>query len=59
MGNKRRHKIFSIEKVIQGRGHIGAFFCVEEEQFYFMLALWKWDIYIGKLIDWNGFYDGL
>ena len=60
MRNKnRRYKWFSIEKVNVHKGHIGAFFCVEDEQVYLMISLWKWDIYFGKLIDWNGFYQGL
>ena len=54
MGEKqRKYKWFSIEKEHGKRWHIGAFFCKDDNQIYLMLALFKWNIYIGKLIDWD------
>ena len=53
MGNKRRYKLFEIRKVDSDRWHIGAFFSVDYDQFYLMIALVKWDIYIGKHRVWD------
>jgi len=53
-GKNRKYKFLSIEKINEDRRwHIGAFLCRDYEQFYLMLALWKWDVYIGKVIDWD------
>ena len=54
MGDKKRkYKWFSIDSAGNGlkHWHIGAFFCRDYEQIYFMIALGKWDICIGKLVD--------
>lgn len=56
MGDKKRkYKWFSIDSAGNGlkRWHIGAFFCKDYEQIYFMIAIGKWDICIGKLINWD------
>lgn len=53
MGEQRKYKWFSIEKEHGKRWHIGAFFCKDDDQIYLMLDLFKWNIYIGKLIDWD------
>jgi len=50
---QRKYKWFSIEKEHGKRWHIGAFFCKDYDQIYFMIALGKWDICIGKLINWD------
>lgn len=54
MGNNKKYKWFSIVKGEDKRWHIGAFFCKDfEHQIYLMIAFFKWDIFIGKLIDWD------
>lgn len=50
---QRKYKWFSVEKITGKCWHIGAFFCKDYDQIYLMLALGIWDIYIGKLIDWD------
>ena len=53
MKEKRKYKCFSIEKITGERWHIGAFIASDDfDQFYLMIALVKWDIYIGKLLIW-------
>ena len=52
MKEKRKYKWFSIEKITGERWHIGAFIASDDfNQFYLMIALVKWDIYIGKIVD--------
>ena len=57
MKEKRKYKWFSIEKITGERWHIGAFIASDDfNQFYLMIALVKWDIYIGKIIDWDSMW---
>lgn len=53
----RKYKWFSIEKVDGKRLHIGIFISSDDfNQFYVMISLAKWDIYIGKIIDWDNMF---
>ena len=57
MKEKRKYKWFSIEKITGERWHIGAFIASDDfNQFYLMIALVKWDIYIGKIVDWDSMW---
>ena len=57
MKEKRKYKWFSIEKITSERWHIGAFIASDDfNQFYLMIALVKWDIYIGKIVDWDSMW---
>lgn len=57
MKEKRKYKWFSIEKITGERWHIRVFVASDDfDQFYIMIALGKWDIYIGKLVDWDGMW---
>ena len=57
MKEKRKYKWFSIEKITGERWHIGAFIASDDfDQFYLMIALVKWDIYIGKIVDWDSMW---
>ena len=57
MKEKRKYKWFSIEKISGKRWHIGAFIASDDfNQFYLMIALVKWDIYIGKIVDWDSMW---
>lgn len=57
MKENRRYKWFSIEKNYGKRWHIGVFVASDDfNQFYIMIALGKWDIYIGKLVDWDSMW---
>ena len=57
MKEKRKYKWLSIEKITGKRWHIGAFITSDDfNQFYLMIALVKWDIYIGKIVDWDSMW---
>ena len=57
MKEKRKYKWFSIEKITGERWHIGAFIASDDfNQFYLMIALVKWNIYIGKIVDWDSMW---
>lgn len=57
MGEKRKYKFFTIDKInYNKRWHIGAFICRDDDEFYLLLSLFKWDICIGKVIDWSSMF---
>ena len=57
MAENIRYKFFTIEKInYDKRWHVGAFICRDGSEFYLMLSLCKWDICIGRLIDWDNVF---
>lgn len=51
--HKNKYKLFSIDKVWEEQWHFGFNICKDGKQFYILFCLFKWDICIGKLIDWD------
>lgn len=51
--HKNKYKLFSIDQVWGGQWHFGLNICKDGKQFYILVCLFKWDICIGKLIDYD------
>lgn len=51
--HKNKYKLFSIDRVWGGQWHFGLNICKDGKQFYLLVCFFKWDICIGKLIDYD------